>query len=231
MVYYSITFLKKSMGRLYIANWKSNKTAADAIVYLNTLKEKLTDEVAREKQIIICPVYTSLPACASFVRDHMMPIALGAQDISPFEPGAYTGEVAGAHIKEFATHVIIGHSERENYLHEDQDLVIKKIQQAKAAGLMSILCLRDPEHFVEGADIVVYEPPSAISTNPHSAPEDPSVVASALDALSKKTNVPLLYGGSVKPDTVHQYDQIANLSGYLIGGASLEVDTFLSLLT
>jgi len=218
------------MGRIYVANWKANKTAAEAYSYFTQLKETLAHTSIGDNQLIICPVYTVLPACARFIIDNALPVSLGAQDISPFGVGAYTGEVAGIHIKEFATHVIIGHSERENYLHEDTDLVTKKIQQAKQAGLSSILCLRDADHFIEGADIIVYEPPSAISTNPNSAPEDPHVVEKTLSLLSTRTQVPILYGGSVKPETIDHYINIPHLSGFLVGGASLEVNTFLSLL-
>lgn len=216
--------------RLFVANWKSNKTISEARVWFEQFSKNITGVDLSLKEVIVCPSYTLLPYCHEYITEHALPVLLGAQDISPYGAGAYTGEVNAMQIKEFATHVIIGHSERENYLHEDRGLVNQKIAQAKEGGLKSILCLRDAESFVEGADVVVYEPPSAISTNPNSKPEDPIQIKEVMRVFSQRTNVPILYGGSVNRETIGNYISIEGLAGFLIGGASLEADSFLSLL-
>src|SRR5882762_6024752 len=100
------------MKKLFIvANWKSNKTSHEAQEWL----EKVAAgnwQLADSKEVIVCSSYPSLPLLKSFITEKNLPISIGAQDISAFGPGAYTGEVNASQIKEFATYTIIGHSER-----------------------------------------------------------------------------------------------------------------------
>src|SRR5581483_6749823 len=82
-----------------------------------------------------------LQACLDLIQKYDLDVALGAQDISPFAMGAYTGEVNGAQIKEFADYVIVGHSERKKYFSETVELVEKKVMQAYESELQAIYCM------------------------------------------------------------------------------------------
>ena len=104
------------MKKLFIvANWKSNKTSLDAGEWLHRFMNY--DLGFMNKDVIICPSFTLLSNLKSYFLNHKSTIKLGAQDISPFDEGAYTGEINGKQIKEFADYVLIGHSERrKNFL-------------------------------------------------------------------------------------------------------------------
>src|SRR5688572_19243451 len=117
------------MGKpLYIAgNWKSYKTLAQANEWVEGFV-KHRDELKEIVGVttIICPPYTLLSYFAQQIQALQLPLVLGAQDVSQFDEGAYTGEVNAAQIKEFASWVIIGHSERRRNLGEPDDLLAKK---------------------------------------------------------------------------------------------------------
>ena len=159
-----------------------------------------------------------------------LPIQLAAQNISSFPEGAYTGEINARQIKEFAQYVIVGHSERKKYLHESEMDIENKVREAKASDLQVIQCIQD-EHSVihEGVSVVAYEPPSAIGSG---NPDDPEHIKSVFSLVTEeRSGLQLLYGGSVNKDSLKGFLDIEKLSGFLIGGASLEAESFLSLLT
>ncbi len=213
----------------FIANWKSHKTTPEVHTFLWSFVPLLNKLDLANKQVIICPSFTGLEILSQFVRANDLPIAIGAQNISPFEQGAYTGEVNAQQIKEFAGYVIIGHSERKKYFHESPEEITQKVKQAKAAGLTVILCVQDDEDtVVEGADIIAFEPPSAIGTGKPDSPEDIAKVFQKLYHMNPSAL--LLYGGSVTPENIKDFLNISYLRGFLIGGASLDPDEFYQLI-
>lgn len=217
------------MKKLFIiANWKSNKTTFEAHNWLQEISN-FQFPISNEKEVIVCCSYPSLPLLKRFVSERNLPISIGAQDISPFGAGAYTGEVNASQIKEFATYTIIGHSERRNYLKEDDEMLAKKVQAALAEGITPIYCIQGKETPIPGGvRIVAFEPISAIGTGHPDTPEDAEDVAKSVKAVHP--NVSVLYGGSVNPDDVHAYTQLPSVDGVLIGGASLSSEKFTQLI-
>lgn len=211
-----------------IANWKSNKTEREAIGWLQYLSSKMYD-LPQNKSIIVCPSFTLLANMKSYILDNKLSISLGAQDISPFGEGQYTGEVNGGQIKEYVDYVIIGHSERRKYFLEDKAMIRKKVLMAKQSGLIPILCIQgESEEISQGAEIVVYEPSFAIGTGNPDTPEDANEVARIVK--SKNNNVSVLYGGSVDVSNVKNFTQMNHLDGVLVGLSSLNPQEFLAVI-
>ncbi len=203
-----------------IGNWKSNKTVAEATQWL----EKF-NPTGQNVTIVVCVSYTLLAMFASKKRSFL----LGAQDVSPFPPGAYTGEVSAAQVKEFADWVIIGHSERRKYFGETDDMLQKKVTEAKSAGLKIIYCVPDDATLVPpGVDVVAYEPVWAIGTGKSDTPENAnSVIAS----IKTKTAIDtVIYGGSVTEENISTFVSQAAIDGVLPGGASLDPGKFAALI-
>lgn len=215
--------------RLYIANWKSNKTRDEVAAFFENLSEGIGDVDLDRNEIIIAPPHTLLWLSRELVDKYSLPIKLGAQNVSSYPPGAYTGEVNAAQVKEVAEYVIIGHSERRKYLHETDTDIENKAREASEAGLTVVQCIQDENDKVhKGVHIVAFEPVSAIGTG---NPEDPARIQEVFEKiLQENPSTQVLYGGSVKPENVSQFLTIDALGGFLIGGASLEANSFLSLL-
>ncbi len=217
--------------KLIVANWKSHKTSQEAIQFLNEFKEGLQTLDLTSKEIIILPQFTAIPACFDFIKENNLPISLGAQTVSSFEEGPYTGEVSASQIKPFCKYVLLNHSERRKYYKEGDEELKMKFEEAKKVDIFPIVCLQGTDsYFPEGAEIIVYEPPSAISTFGIGKPETKEDVSVATKALSEKSKGQILYGGSVSSNDISEYLGIEGLSGFLVGAASLDASSFLSLL-
>src|ERR1700753_1641251 len=125
------------MKKLFIiANWKSNKTVADAKAWLEEFKKANPSFTADEREIIVCPPFTLLSEMKAFIDANNLPIKLGTQDISPFAEGAYTGAINAKEAKDFVTHAIVGHSERRRLFHETDEEVLAKIKHLLEKGIM-----------------------------------------------------------------------------------------------
>jgi triosephosphate isomerase len=120
-----------------VGNWKSNKTISGAI---RLVQDLLTALPARTGAMVgICPPYTALPALAGLLRG--TGIHIGAQDISPYDEGAYTGEVTANMLRELGVDlVIVGHSERRAYFKETSPLLARKLRRTMEGRLVPILC-------------------------------------------------------------------------------------------
>lgn len=214
---------------LFVANWKSHKLTKDVHPYLWTLTPLLSKLDLSNKEIVVCPSFPTLEIFTQFVRVNDLPIGVGAQNISAYDEGAYTGEVNAEQVKEFAGYVIIGHSERKKYLKETPEDIKLKVEKAKQAGLTVILCVQDEnDTVVDGADIIAYEPPTAIGTG---KPDSPENIAKVFQKLyDRYPSVRFLYGGSVKPENIKDFVSVPHLQGFLIGGASLDPDEFYQLI-
>lgn len=210
-----------------IANWKSNLTSLEANSWLAGLK--IEDLGLTNKEIIICPSFTALPILKSLIINRKSSIKLGAQDLSPFDEGAYTGEVNGKQIKEFAEFVIIGHSERRKNFSESDDILFKKVELANKYGLTPIFCVQGKEiQIPSNSNIVAYEPVNAIGTGHPDTPESAEKIASF---FKKNYNVQhVLYGGSITSKNVKEFTQMPNIDGVLVGGASLDAQEFYTII-
>lgn len=213
---------------IFIANWKSNKTTQDAEAFIREFVDATSADLFDKNVIVICPPFTLLSFCSQFIRANDLNIHLGTQNISPFPTGAYTGEIAATQAKEFAEYGIIGHSERRTLLHETDEEIVKKVEQARNAGLMVVFCIQNELTPVpEGVDYIAYEPPSAIGSGNPDTPEHIGEVFEQLHLKNKSEK--LLYGGSLKPENIHDFTSVPSIEGFLVGGASLDAGSFAQL--
>lgn len=220
--------------KFIVGNWKSNKTKQEAIKWLQYLTSNIYN-LSSDKKIVICPPFTLLSDVKSYIIDNKLPLRLGAQDISPFEEGSYTGEVNGIQIKEFADYVIIGHSERRQYLNEEDKTVNKKLEMVLKYGLTPILCISNVEQ-IQNSELIIQNSKTIIAFEPLSAvgtglPDSPEHAKSILLTIKNKLNHALiLYGGSVSPDNIKSFTNIRGFSGVLVGKESLDPSEFLKII-
>lgn len=240
--------------KLIAGNWKMYKTVQESVSTINDLKLKVFD--ISDKEIVICPVFTSLKSVCDAAKGSN--IKIGAQDLFWEDKGAFTGEISAPMIKDAGcTHVIIGHSERRQFFHETNETVSKKTLAALKHGLTPIVCIGEKlderesgktfsvceKQIREGLStlsrdqaakiVIAYEPVWAIGTGKVATPAQ----AEEVHIYIRKTLVNLfgqevadgmriLYGGSVKPENTSELMSQQNIDGALVGGASLEADSF-----
>lgn len=245
------------MGRkkLIAGNWKMNGSLAANAALIGELLAGI-GQPACDVAVCVPAVYL---AQVQLLLAGQGGIALGAQDVSQHESGAYTGDVSAAMLKELgARYVIVGHSERRQYQGETDAQVAVKAQRALAAGLTPIVCvgetLQEREQgeteSVVGrqlsaviqlngerlADLVVaYEPVWAIGTGRTATPEQAQAVHAALRALLaaadlQAAGVRILYGGSMNAGNAAELLAQPDIDGGLIGGASLKARDFLKII-
>lgn len=212
-----------------VANWKSNKTILQAKEWFRTFNNSQLTINKEEKEIIICPSFTLIPFVKESIVKSQLSIAVGAQNISPFDEGAYTGEVSARQIREFAEFVLIGHSERRKNFMESDEILFKKVKLAIQYGLTPIFCVQGKEtHIPSNSNIVAYEPIDAIGTGHPDTPENAEDVASF---FKKHYNVQrVLYGGSVTSKNIKGFSRMSNIDGVLIGRASLDAKEFYAII-
>lgn len=245
------------MGRkkLVAGNWKMNGSLAANAALIGELLAGI-GQPACDVAVCVPAVYL---AQVQLLLAGQGGIALGAQDVSQHESGAYTGDVSAAMLKELgARYVIVGHSERRQYQGETDAQVAVKAQRALAAGLTPIVCvgetLREREQGetesvvsrqlsaviqLNGerlADLVVaYEPVWAIGTGRTATPEQAQTAHAALRALLaaadlQAAGVRILYGGSMNAGNAAELLAQPDIDGGLIGGASLKARDFLKII-
>ena len=241
------------MKKLVVGNWKMHGSRASNAELLQGLLAADLTATAPRADVAVCPPAVFLADVAEALRGSA--IAFGSQDLSAQAQGAYTGEVSGPMVREFgATYAIVGHSERRSYHAESDQLVADKAKAALAHGLVPIVCVgetlaereggqteavvgRQIDAVVStlGADVakvvVAYEPVWAIGTGKTASPEQAQAVHAFLRARLKAAqpaaaSVPLLYGGSVKPDNAGTLFAQPDIDGGLIGGAALKAADF-----
>jgi triosephosphate isomerase (TIM) len=130
--------MTKDRKLIFAGNWKMNKTVAEALDLVRGLKIELAN--IKEADIVVCPPFTALSEVSKAILDSN--IRLGAQDMSPNNVGAFTGEIAALMLKEFSVrYVILGHSERRQYQKESDELIARKAAAAHTAALKPIVCV------------------------------------------------------------------------------------------
>lgn len=214
--------------KFVIGNWKSNKTIDEIYEWFKQFSEKFSSASAlfAEKMIfIICPSFVHMSLVKQLIDTYQLPIHLAAQDVSAFDNGAYTGAVSARQIAEYAQYVLIGHSERRKYFHEDDHILKQKVKQAQAQNLSVIYCVPDTQASVPSTvEIVAYEPIWAIGTGKTDTPDNANKTALIIKTNTKSHYV--IYGGSVNPENVKQFLDKDAINGVLPGGASLDALKF-----
>lgn len=211
---------------LVVANLKANKTWDEISSWI--------DDVAKLAQnfsgtIIFCPSSPFLASSYQKISQNGINLKLGAQDISEFEQGAYTGEVAASQIADVVSFVLIGHSERRQNFKEDDGTLEKKVENAKNAKIEPIFCVQNENTPIPPkVEIVAYEPVFAIGTGNSDTPENVQTVAQKLKA---KGQYAILYGGSVSGQNVKAFVK-DNVEGVLIGATnSLDPQKFTGIIS
>lgn len=124
--------------KIIAGNWKMNKTYGDAIELATAIQQKLAD--CRTVDVVLCPPFTAIKAVSDIVSETM--IAVGAQNMSSEEDGAYTGEISHTMLRElYVRYVILGHSERREYYKETDFWINKKVKKALDKRIRPILCV------------------------------------------------------------------------------------------
>lgn len=125
--------------KIIAGNWKMNNDIAQSTELINGLKTSLAGKTLNAT-VIICPPYTSLGAAQQLIAGSV--IKLGAQDVSLYDSGAYTGEVSVSMLKSVGcTYVIVGHSERRQFHAETNEIINQKAKKVLAGGLIPIICI------------------------------------------------------------------------------------------
>ena len=188
-------------------NWKMNLNHIDAVGLVQKLAWTLADEKYDPAicEAVVIPPFTGIRTVQTLIEGDRLPLKHGAQDLSPHDDGAYTGDISAQMlVKLDCAYVIVGHSERREYHHESDALVNAKASKALSMGLVPIICVgegleirrerRHVEHTVAqvqaalagtpGADVaglvIAYEPIWAIGTGEVATPEDAQEVCGAI---------------------------------------------------
>jgi triosephosphate isomerase len=192
---------------LIAGNWKMHLTHLEAIGLVQKLAFTIPEAVLDTAEVVVLPPFTALRSVQTLVTGDNLDIGYGAQDLSPHDSGAYTGDVSGVMLAALACqYVTVGHSERRALHGEDDTLVSAKAQAALRNGLVPIVCVGEgleirqaDEHVLycttqldaslEGITaeqvaslVIAYEPVWAIGTGEVATPEDAQEVCGALRA-------------------------------------------------
>jgi triosephosphate isomerase len=182
---------------LMAGNWKMYENHLEAIALVQKLAFTLTDKDFDAVDVAVLPPFTALRSVQTLIDGDKLRISYGAQDISQYDSGAYTGEISGPMLAKLGcNYVLAGHSERRQYHAETDDVVNAKVQAALRAELTPILCVGEPleirragQHLeccvgqidgslkgipaaVVAAMVIAYEPVWAIGTGEVATPQD-----------------------------------------------------------
>jgi triosephosphate isomerase (TIM) len=221
---------------LIAGNWKMFKGPAETADFCLALRA--ADVGVAE--VVVCPPYVSLAVAVQLLAG--TEIAVAAQNVHWEEEGAFTGEVSAPMLRELGVYgTIVGHSERRQYFGETDDTVAKRAEAALAAGLEVIVCVGETEQERERGEteavlrrqvsvlqsdeglVLAYEPVWAIGTGKTATP---TIAQEAHGFIKSLLDRPVLYGGSVKPDNAGDLLAQPDVDGALVGGASLDVESF-----
>ncbi|MCS7199713.1 MAG: triose-phosphate isomerase [Caldimicrobium sp.] len=245
---------------LFVGNWKMNHTLEETRKFFEVFLEKIGEVDLSDRLIAIAPPFTSLYYASSLVKDspiklcaqnaHFADRGAFTGEISPL----MLREIG-------VEYVIIGHSERRHIFGEKDSLIAKRVEGVYKFGLTPILCVgetlserevgqtlevverqikRGLEHISELLPerlVIAYEPVWAIGTGVNATPEQAEEVHSYLRELLKELygerarEIRILYGGSVTPENVNSLMSKPNIDGVLVGGASLDPQKFLSIVS
>jgi len=225
---------------LIAGNWKMFKGPDETAPFCHALRNA---DLPEDVDVVVCPPFVSLaPAVQALAGTE---VGVFAQNCHWADEGAFTGEVSASMLKELGVYgTLVGHSERRQYFGETDKTVGRRVEAALAAGLDVIACIGETEAEREAGEteavlrrqlavlpqdddlVVAYEPVWAIGTGKTATPE----MAQEAHALIKSVlDVPVLYGGSVKPENAADLFAQGHVDGALVGGASLDLESFLAI--
>jgi triosephosphate isomerase len=228
---------------LIAGNWKMYKTPSETREFCAALRARLDTTGV---DVVVCPPYTSLHDALGMLA--VTEIGVFAQNAHWEREGAYTGEISPVMLHEIGVGgTLVGHSERRQYFGETDESTARRAEGAIAAGLDVIACVGETEREREAGGteavlrrqvgviagavpeedrdrlVIAYEPVWAIGTGKTATPE---LAEEAHLLIKQLLDVPVLYGGSVKPENAAALLAQPSVDGALVGGASLEVESF-----
>jgi len=235
-------------------NWKMHNSIAESVTLAKAIKEGVA--ALKNGEVVLAPPFTALFSVAETIKGSN--VFLAAQNMHFEDKGAFTGEISPIMLKDLGcAYVIIGHSERRKYFHEQDRDVNLKVKKALTAGLKPIMCVGETDeerikgitrlvverqvkqglNSVEKIDslVIAYEPVWAIGTGkvatPVEAEEVHQFIRGILNDLygNMANDIRILYGGSVTKDNIGDLIAMEDIDGALVGGASLKADGFLGI--
>ena len=210
---------------LIVANFKANKNWEEVESWLEVVGPKVSSFAGT---IIVCPSSPFLGIAAQSIKSKSLQVKLGSQDLSKFEQGAYTGEVAASQISDIVDYSIIGHSERRQNFAEDEKTLDQKVQNAVSTGISPIFCVQNADVAIpENVKIVAYEPVFAIGTGNPDTPDNAQAVGKK---LKSKADYIVLYGGSVSDANIKSFLKEGIVDGALIATNCLDPQKFIKIL-
>ncbi|NEP02275.1 MAG: triose-phosphate isomerase [Symploca sp. SIO2E9] len=234
------------MRKIVIAgNWKMYKTQEESSEFLQGFIPKL-EQTPKDREVVVCSPFTDLGSMSQALQGTR--VLLGAQNIHWEDSGAYTGEISGAMLTEIGVrYVIVGHSERRQYFGETDQTVNKRLLAAQRHGLIPILCVGETKQQKDAGEteaviskqltkdlvgvkqqqlVIAYEPIWAIGTGDTCEANQANRVIALIRSQLQVVDVPIQYGGSVKPNNIDEIMAQPEIDGVLVGGASLEPESF-----
>ena len=240
---------------LIVGNWKMNKTAAEAAVFIRDFYNRVP--ASPHVDVVLAPPYTALESARNALGPSSW-INLSAQNVHWETHGAFTGEVSAPMLRELdCRYVIVGHSERRALFGERDDTIHKKIRAALRHGLSPILCVGESLEEREagrtesvvttqlGSSLaglttldlatitIAYEPVWAIGTGRAATTEQAVTVHRSIRLFMETgwdsataSAIRILYGGSVTPQNIEPFLVSDAIDGALVGGACLDPDSF-----
>ena len=235
---------------LVIGNWKMNGSQRS----VGQLLDGIAGVANLDVEVAVCPPFVYLAEAAARISG--TGIRLGAQSLSEYECGAYTGEVAGSMLADVGCDfVLVGHSERRRLFGETDARVARQFERAHAAGIIPALCIGEDAAErgagatwpvldrqiravadvvgweVLGKSVIAYEPVWAIGTGVTALPaQAQEVLGRVRDLLgSAGAEARLLYGGSVSQANAAELCTLPDADGVLVGGASLRAEDFMAI--
>jgi triosephosphate isomerase (TIM) len=235
------------------ANWKMHKTVAEAEEYIQALLPQVG--AIGDVEIVVCPPYLALQALVDSARGSSVQIYaqnMHEADDGAFTGDVSAAMLTEIDVQG----VILGHSERRQYFNETDRALQQKVPKALEAGLTPILCVGETEEERDRGDterklrhqvqealekvakdrlpevVIAYEPIWAIGTGKVATPEQAQEAVAFVRALVEDQDkaagqaVRILYGGSLKPDNAPEILALPDVDGALVGGASLQADSF-----
>jgi triosephosphate isomerase len=216
-----------------IANWKANKNSTEVQEWITNFTMQLQgNEMLMNKlqnnavSLIICPPFPFIEMMKPLEKTAPN-IKIGAQTVSAFVEGAYTGEVTAKSLNGMVNYAIIGHSERRSHFAETDETLAARVKNAKEQSIEPIFCIRGTEDAIpSGVTMIAYEPVEAIGTGMNM----PSAQVSEKKKVFTLTQGCIfIYGGSVNDQSAQEYLINTDIDGLLIGGASLKPESFIAI--
>ena len=234
-------------------NWKMYKTVEEAVSFVQQFAPQVQN---LDRDLYLAVPFTAIQPCVQAAQGGS--VAIGAQNMNDASEGAFTGEIAGAMLRDVgASFVLLGHSERRHVFKEDNAFINRKVKRALEDGIQPVLCVGEKLEEREAGQteavlqeqlagslaevsgeelskmVLAYEPVWAIGTGKTATPE---IAQEAHDMIRRYVTeiwgaevaqgLRVLYGGSVKPANAGELMAKRDIDGVLVGGASLEADSF-----